>query len=307
LHYEYNLKHSPYLIGELVKNCGINYIFNTGDNVSPTGKTQGKALCDIYHQMIADQFKDAGCFDKYFVAMGNHDTNMQADIPSASFDNVILQPKEVYQLMISSTEQHSNVKASNDGLVYYIDDEVQDVRFIIINSNDSGEILNTYTDTRQTWGLRQGQIDFLINALNTTNHDVIIFAHIPFTSAEVKNYDIVKRILQAFNNRGSYSKTNTFEMPIYDVSVNVNFSNAKNKVLAAFMGHDHIDREFYTYGIPCIQIDTDSMTTEGSFERTAGTTSEQCFDAVCVDRDGGYIYCIRVGAGNNRTVSLNES
>lgn len=307
LHYEKNAKHSPYLVSKIAKECGINYIFNTGDNVSPTGTTRGRALCEIYHKMITDQYKEAGCFEKYYAVMGNHDTNMQASIPAANFDDVIIQPREVYQMMVSSIEQHPNIKASDDGLVYYIDDEVQDVRYIVLLSNDSGEILDTYTDTRQTWGVRQDQLDFLIDALETSKHDIVIFAHIPMSSAEVKNYDIVKKVLEAYNTRGTYAKTNTFDMEIYDASVDVNFSTATKKVLAIFFGHDHVDKVRYYNGIVGVQIDTDSFNTEGEYTKTAGTISEQCFDVVCIDRESENIYCTRIGAGINRTISLNES
>jgi hypothetical protein len=307
MHYEYNEKHSPYLISKIVDRCNVNYIFNTGDNVSPTGTSKGRQQCEAYHKMILNDFKKAGCFDKYFAVFGNHDTNFQNNIPSAYFFNVVIQPSKVYQMMSSSIEQHREIKAYGEGLVYCIDDNVQDVRFIVLNSCDSGEILNTYTNTRETWGLRQGQINFILDCLATSEHDIVILGHIPFLSSEVKNYDIIKRCLEAYNNRSTYSKTNTFEQEIYNASVDVNFANAEHKVLAAFFGHDHVDKIQYYFGIVGVQIDTDSLNTESEFTRTPGTISEQCFDVVCIDREAGKIYCTRIGAGNNRTINIEES
>ena len=91
-----------------------------------------------------------------------------------------------------------------------------------------------------------------------------------------------------------------------------------NLVEAIFGGHVHIDCDFKTPGgIPIIITDTDSSQTFMTYidedsgdavkNYSAGTITECAFDAVNINYATKTIKCIRIGRGENRTISYDTT
>jgi hypothetical protein len=81
-------------------------------------------------------------------------------------------------------------------------------------------------------------------------------------------------------------------------------------VVAAFCGHNHLDRMIVSpAGYPVISLTCDgggSSSWDWDHEnrtRTPGTTEEQAFDVVQIDRTNRTIYMTRIGVGRDRTCS----
>lgn len=132
-------------------------------------------------------------------------------------------------------------------------------------------------------------------------------------------------LLSAFVNRSSVSISHVDETGEWaNVELSVDFSDAKGTLISYNGGHYHVDKMWRpgetvngdaVLACPVIMYRCDSFNeNQGSAseietaletERVSGTPTEHCFDVVTVDVDGQMIYCTRIGAGEDRTISMN--
>lgn len=204
---------------------------------------------------------------KIYHVVGNHDcfTHSNAGYLYKIFD-------------ISNTDQVGNLAEH----YYYVDNIQSKIRYIVLSA-----FLENGTSTWK-YGYNSEQVSWLTNiALNVqTGWTIIIFTHTLF-SVEVDNYSV--------------------SFPECQKIINALESYAGNGTIACVLqGHTHRDRIIYlSTGIPVISVTSDknlpyypndSDTCDLLVARESGTTNEQAFEVVILDKEKRNIELIRIGA-----------
>lgn len=186
--------------------------------------------------------------------------------------------KDLYYCMDSA----NNNQIGNAFMHYWYTDNVQQkIRYIVLNSFSREEgattILNGYDDAQRAW-LQNVALD-----LPGVDWDAIIFTHIlKTTTPSVANSALVESIIDSFNAEQTHT----------------------GKILAVFQGHTHWDAVYHTEGgVPVITTTCDKWDLSNESElaqeqpgRVLGTTSEQAFDIVVLNRTAKTFTCVRIGA-----------
>lgn len=211
-------------------------------------------------------------FENCFMLVGNHDTNYQGkkDSESATFTTRL------------SWQSIADLWYRENKKTYYTFNGAN-TRFYCFDTGSESQLLTA----ENNYGYEQTQ--WFANALQTDNSPhIALAAHIVLPGNDATVYqpltDLVMRIAQAYNNRGSITVND----------VDYDYTSATGKVEFMIGGHKHADENGVLYGIPWV------LTANVRKDESLGAT----FDLVFADYDNGVLKLIRVGYGENRTISL---
>ena len=274
-HWQSNAKKSPSLVQKILNKTNIKNVTFGGD-VLNLDSTQAAAIG--YYKSFYTAFKNTHLHS----VLGNHDFN---DNVPATYPEAHLTQQQVYSLAFKKEENEvldivkpqNNTNPVKDSFYYCIDNKVQKIRYIYLNSRQE-----SYGSTQLAWLL-----DRLEELDNTWT--VILFTHFVWTNivdnTPVINASYTELLGFLTSNQGSYNCT----------------------IAGLLSGHTHFDYSTTsTLGFPVIATSTDCYslsTTALSPEMTLGTDTEQCFDVVTIDKTNKKLYFTRIGAGNDREFS----
>jgi hypothetical protein len=221
-----------------------------GDNVDAEYDSLDKILQDT--RTVSSIFLNNTCEADRFVIIGNHDDG------SGRYHNPAIVGKDDFVKeeqfkTIYRTRELLNDEIREDGSLYFYKDYAdKKIRLIGLWTHDIDENdydSNTGYINYPRWStdtFRQKQVDFLVNALQTTPTDyhVIIFGHCPLWTDWNKsisltpNHDIIKGLLNAFVN-GSYYNITSSETD-FPLTIDVDFSShGAGNLVGYFAGHTH--------------------------------------------------------------------
>lgn len=313
-----NAGYTGILSAMVMDRCGIPFAMFCGDAMASGGNgfTSESQVVENFREV--NQMLSPIGWHRLLQTQGNHDgswgtvdgTTYAYQMPQTRLNNFI------YRKM-TTTDNH---KFGGDGSYYYVDDTVNKIRIIMLNSLWSGSVVD-YPNVREYskqhyWGYGQEQLNWLCSiALNVGEGWMIcIGTHIPPTSSYKNNtreYNIIRGILSAYEKKTSYSgsytkNTGRGEGDWANVSVNVNFATAKGKIIGFFAGHCHKDQIITDdLPFPIITITCDANIPYDSNEETRkfGTDNEHAIDFITVNKAEETVNLIRLGVGNSRTYS----
>ena len=275
-HWNQNTKKSPALIKNILKNTHINKIIFGGD-VLTLHETKAAAL------EVGRNFFKYFNGTKIYPILGNHDVNNNS--PQYGSDSYLSYP-EVYSYMYKQIENdvsdlpkyYETNGDVNRNFYYYIDNDLQKIRYIIIN-NARARI----GSVQKSW---------LQSKISELNQDwtVLVLTHRYWVGTQggqpVLDGDQGTDIVAAIDE-------------IYD--------NISAKIAGLIVGHCHYDYSIVTEnGYPVIATTTDAYDLSDNVlgpTMEAGTTTEQAFDIYHIDTVSRKIYTTRIGAGSNREFS----
>ena len=289
---------------ETVISCGDNIIYNTS-----------KELALMYHADFSNKLEV-----EMLYAVGNHDGNGWDNSPIQQASTMISN-KELY---LAYCKHLKNINWGSKQDMYYYKD-IENIRIIILNSNDTPFIVNSdgtiKYNSNFVYGYRQEQLKWLCQvALNTDRHCLIV-SHIPpvghyegmyYNFEKPINYLQLRSILEAFKNGTSVTVNNTTT----DKSeFNINFSHTFSKqgnVIGVFSGHLHCDNNVVINSIRYITSNCDWARNwvptlpdiNGSVwdipYRGVNESSELCCDILSIDTLSKNVKITRFGVGNDR-------
>ncbi|MBQ8618240.1 MAG: metallophosphoesterase, partial [Clostridia bacterium] len=331
-HHSDNRNHySPELIKKIMDDCGIKFCLCLGD-------TQNGGAWDTKELELADwdgiDKKFRPIYDRTLMTQGNHDgaygkADMNGDGKIEGVTDYYiynLTNGEVYDLMFRKVSLINGVKFDAEKFGYYVDEPISNVRYILVNThysdgavNDDGTPVNNFM--RKT-RIGQSQMNMVIEALQSIQGNdwhVVIGSHFPlarvYDSGGEADLALLRGMLEAFQSKTTYSNTYG-TVGNYDyVSVDVDFAQAKGRVLAAFGGHVHGDGQNMDYSFPIITSasdNTDNVKVSNGDSYTVvsgeqGTITEQSFDVFTVDRQAGFIYATKIGFGEDRMFAIGDA
>lgn len=307
-----NAGHSPALLQDVMERCGIKNYINGGDIATDGGLST--------EQMVIEDLQDAECkfneiADKCLKVEGNHDS-AYSTLGDGQYYLQNLTPDRIRDIYFKAQTQNSNLFFAATGNYYYCDDEENQIRYIILNSQDKGygESWDGRAADNKMWefAFRQEQISWLAYwALVVPSDDwaVVVSSHVAPGENEqtgsdypVTNYEIVIGLLEAFNNRTSYM--NVSMSLEYPAAVYADYTDKGGDIICWVAGHSHADKLFKLDGINVVVCLDDSPLHEpGTPEKIKGTATEQAFDIFTVNKNTKTVIITRVGAGSDRQFS----
>lgn len=177
---------------------------------------------------------------------------------------------------------------------HYYDDEINEIRHIFID----------YTQAGYPWFLEW----FRDEALNIpSGWSVAFYCHTPFAANTVEAPSQYMSYLAdwicALANKRTYVQTitSTFDGTTYNTDINVDYTASTATVIYAACGHIHKDTLSVVDGVTFFSTTCDAMFQDDGYGRTAGTTDEQAFDVITINKTTKTVNLIRIGAGENRS------
>ena len=297
------------IMSEIMDNCDIPFAVLTGD-IGTRASYETEAELVKTQSMIPIHLAPLWGTDRLLMALGNHD-GCYGD--SSCYYAKQFSPERMWQLYFRNQALDTRRVFSNDGLYYYVDNKAQKTRFIVLNSNFSGEYVAdgdciAQNNRFSTSCYGQEQLDWLANvALDMPNgYDAIIFSHVPPNITYTVDKIQLIGIINAFCRKSVYSGSYNVGVDGWtNNKVNVDFTDAEGEIIAMFSGHVHQDTvDTTTLDCPLITIiSAGAPVNEGeSPERTFGTDTETSFDVVTINKKTRTIYCTRIGAGEDRII-----
>ena len=310
-HWRVNEKHSAEMLRRVLSECEVPYFFSAGDIVSGAGHCT-KNFIEREIRSFLNKFK--AIEDKGLYVEGNHDRAFctfkpplyyKENMPRAEFDNLYFARQRAYPDRIFGGYGY-----------YYLDEEKTKTRFIVLNSQDvpSDEVTEegfAKYNAMRNFGFLQEQIDwFAGTALSVPcGWGVVICTHADDYGASGEensyNYELMLGVLDAFLRGGEFSGETKHENPLFDAKISVDYKGARGDFALWVSGHIHRDRVNFKSGIPFVTTATDAAYVTLKPERQ-GTVSEQAFDVFVIDRKNRRINTVRIGAGEDREIRLEE-
>ena len=301
------------VMAKMLDNCEIPFAVIAGD-VATRASYSTEAEYVIMQSQVKEHLAPLWGTDRLLITLGNHD-GCYGD--SSGHYRKQFSPERMWQSYFRSHALDFKKVFSDDGLYYYVDNIPQKTRFIVLNSNYGGN----YSVDSNGWAVNnrfgtscygQAQLDWLSDtALDMPEgFGALIFTHVPFNVTYTVDKTQLIGIINAYNGKTNFTGSYTGGVNGWsNSSVNVNFSDAKGEIIAVVAGHVHGDSvDTASASCPVITILSAGASANDPYKETAptrtkGTDTETSFDIVTVNKKTRTIYCTRVGAGSDRSVT----
>lgn len=271
VHWAANKQHSPGLIKRIMEQTSVSTVICGGDIINSHAASKEAACAELND--FAHAITEIPCYE-YFAVFGNHDDNSNqnsSDI-AAQFTKA-----EQYNLMYSPFANADNV--------HWIWDDDPTIFTEAVVKNDY------YVDHART-RTRYICLDW--------NNPVSAKRTAWVTGILARNDGF--RVIIIYH--GFYAGESL--TPEHDGWLSV-FEPYKNKIVAMFSGHAHVDGVVDCYGDGSTPVIVTSCDTFREDRMTPGTLDEQCFDVAVIDYTNSVIKLTRIGRGSDRTVNFTLS
>lgn len=295
----------------------IPFVALSGDVMSQTSHTLVSTVYEEYEN-IREVLSPIDR-DKFLCVKGNHDGAWGAEVNGVSYLKNIGN-KENYNTLYRRQAGDRNRVFGGNGTYFYVDSP-QKVRFIMLNCHTDGDgsidengypvynaMKSSVYGTEQLKWLAEVALDV------PEGWGVIVMSHVPLNTGT--DGAALSGLLDAYNNRRTYTKTvdvsgqywgaNVSDDTYKKTVVNADFTGAKGEVIASFHGHIHGDRiypSYYTFPMITITTAGADVRDQNPVERVVGTATETAMDIVSIDMETRNIYCTRIGAGADRSIT----
>ena len=301
------------VMAKMLDNCEIPFGIITGDIATRASYSTEEEYVTA-HSQVKEHLAPLWGTDRLLPALGNHD-GCYGD--SSGYYRKQFSPERMWQEYFRSHALDFRRVFSEDGLYYYVDNIPQKMRYIILNSQYAGE----YSQHENGWAVNnrfatscygQEQLDWLADiALDMPEgYGAIIATHVPLNVNYTVDKSQIVGIINAYNGKKSFTGNYTSGVSGWsNSSVSVNFSGAKGEIIAVIAGHVHGDSiDATSLSCPLLTIlaagaSANEPYDESAPTRTKGTDTETSFDIVTINRKTRTIYCTRIGAGSDRSVT----
>lgn len=299
-----NCMHSPALMEKLLADCEIPYFYNAGDFVSGMGII---APQDLLMEIRVSRELFGRIAHKQLLVLGNHDMAYSTYEPPLYYAE-FLTKEELDQQLFDPQKAYPN-RVFGPGGAFYADDAAGKLRHITLNTHDTpnDEIgpngFAVYNKFRLT-GFRQDQLDWLAQValqVPDENWTVVLCTHEALKHSKdfYYNTDLLLGIINAFRKHTAFAGSTHYEaLAGYDASVSVDFTGKGGDFAIWVGGHWHKDLVQLRDGVLAISSASDSLVSAVGRER--GTTTEQAFDIITIDKTAHKIHITRIGAGEDR-------
>lgn len=260
----------------------------------------------------------------YLWCKGNHDDN---SLQNKLVTNV-LNESELKAAIIDKCNQNKLKFTFGEGLYYFVDDEVNKIRIVVLNTHEnnytvtSGSIAEDtagvgYINQKQLEFVARVALDFSSKGSDKTNWHTMFVGHYPLNWQGTNGYggetcingDLMHNIIKAFKTGTSYSIPARTTQGVHNTTAfTINFATqGVMRIIGYFYGHYHNDQYQVKDGINFIASECFSArnynTDWGQIVRNVFSNDEFCFDIVNIVKSEGKIYLYRIGNGTDRVIT----
>ena len=285
LHVHDNAFASVPLIKRVNALTGIDKLFGGGDYPYAFG-TKKECISDAVNSI--KYLSSVKPEIKFYNIRGNHDVTIRYGRES---ETGYTHPESETNKILLSENSPVTAAAPND-CVYFIDDEIEKIRYVIVNTSDSQS-----GDARKFWGVNysigEAQIQWLVkNAFNFSGGGdgwgIIVLGHVPVSEkldSDGKFYKDFNDLLIAVKNkqRCKYGDFGAF----------------KPELIAYICGHIHKDLYCRDGGVLHVSTGPDAYYNDDIYKRVKGTLTESLFSVFALDKTARKLRLIRFGAGED--------
>lgn len=265
------------LFKKLSEEIRLNHILNLGDFVF-----------DVYTESELTAYAKSvyELRDKFLHVIGNHDVAGIRD----NLDGLM------YHYLLSNFNQDIVLdKGKENDCYYYVDDKLNEVRYIVLNSHASP----------YSFAILRDQVKWLVDVALTApeGYGYIVANHEPLkdgmTDNLVWNRTAILEVLDSINTKTAASITTED-----GDTLNVDYTGSTNYVIAHIAGHVHKDMNEKFNTVNCITTVNYSATNiPGAPVKVPGTSDEMALDIFNVNKEARTITILRLGVGSDRTIS----
>ena len=286
-HAPLNAGHTAEVLGYINSMVDMRKNVFGGDILTNHSKSDALSILNAF----ASDFKDLNLLS----TNGNHEYNRYSGDTADRLTDA-----EWYAFLLGDNELDRRISFMSPKGYYYVDNSVQKIRYLFLNTN--------YSFTQ--FSVNTTQIRWIISTLNSVEKGwgVVIFTHwyygtvnADYTLTRDGIGDAIKAICDGYATK----TTGTVLGVEAQFNVDFDFTNADGEMICVICGHTHNDyAEQSESGWWVIATMCDAY--HGSQQnpaitRTLGTVSEQAIDLYFIDRTERKISTIRIGAGSDRT------
>lgn len=285
-HFPSNFGNSPALIERLEQMTGRRNVIMGGDVIT---------YVDDFREPLAQQIcafeQVRGAAPVYWVR-GNHDCVNYTGRKAWNKE----ERKAMYQW--ESAELFSRFRGPGAVVdteapyssYFYFDNPEAGIRYVVLETTDD------VADNKVIYGMADRQLQWVAEEAilkAPAGYKLLFFSHVPPVNDDTPSINLAAKEIEAISSHGLF----TAGGKTYDFS-----RRADLETLGIVCGHRHRDFE-NGFGEGLVQINVDA---DCNYQRlgAAGTTDEQCFDYISISRDFKTIRVVRIGAGQDRTVTL---
>ena len=253
---------------------------------------------------------------RIFPVKGNHDDATYYNILHTPKVMQYISPAELREIFFPSGSPAAKAVAPGDTLYYLYDEPSARIRYIFLDTVDIPYTLKNgklkYQGMR-TSAFSAAQLEWIAStALDLeVGWAVVFIGHIPPVPAlnnmeKIINAEVFHGIVKAFQEGAVYQPRRT--KGDFAQGVGADFrERGPGEVMAYFHGHRHDDISAFRDGI--LYIGTQCARSglgigPGASALIDGTEQESAFDVITIDREQGWIYATRHGAGHDRMLPI---
>lgn len=308
IHWAINAHHSAALMEKVLTDCNIPYYFDAGDIVS------GAGICppqNIINDLIRTQKLFAAVQHKRLVTQGNHDT-CYSTFEAPKYYAQCISASSLYNYCYRVMAQYPDRCFGPTGTYYYVDNALQKMRYIVLDTHivpsDEEREDGTPIYHKANIGIMHNELQWLAKTaldVPSTDWSVILCTHeVPAeTGLSPKNYDVVMKIIDAFRRHEKLDITKFYENDTqYNTRLICDFTGRGGNFIVWVGGHAHYDiiKDFDGIQTMTVNCDCTHNSKLSAFEHVRGTTTEQAFDVLTVDKKNRKVYVTRIGCGDDR-------
>ena len=289
VHWPCNARYSPALLNWIQERTKMNKVIFGGDMLTIHSKEDAAAVLQESMEAYIRYFGN-----RFYYVNGNHDNNPYRG------EEGLLTYEEQYDICMKHLEGSVvQQETGENGFHYYFDNEEQKIRYIILDTKNMqpvyGKQLKWFAETALDLPDGWAVAVFMHWAFNLDKNTNL-------NGSTVRPYGIAREILKAVKNQ------TTFDCDEFDIHVSF-----KNKIDVLFIAsaHTHTDDRMTWFnkilpdedGIISFTIASDAYQYNGETihaRQVRGTTGEQCFDIIQINREKRQINLTRIGFGNDR-------
>ena len=299
VHAEFNAKHFPALIDEVRTKTPVNEFLGGGDWA--TGWFDTKTPEDNKPELLTF-FEELRCLFKgvpLLKTIGNHEWAYGAN------NSYNISSQELYGYYLRDEDKMFNdIHWGLDHTYYYWDNQQAKCRYISLNVMDYPDTIKpTGNADNKEWYFKVSdtQKSWLKDTLNSVpdGYVVAIESHlVPLNADQFASFPAAKIGTTITNGEDLQAIASAYAAKTGD------FASAKGDLIGWFGGHYHADDITVRNGVTYITTIADCMSVwdiPNVPTKEVGTTSEQAFDVVTVDRTNRRVNLTRIGAGSDRS------
>lgn len=291
LHWDTNRGHSPALIRHILDHTPLRTVFCGGDILPESGHVEldeAMAMGQDWQNAFRPLRNDCLCMP------GDSDFNRGDSMYPTDHE---LSDNQLFGWLQADMDGRG-ITAGPD-LSFCFDHSMEKTRYLVLDSHRTV--------------VSEDSLTFMADKLKSLPEDwhCIVLTHMyqylsknGDTSSAIDFFQTGKPIgsmIQGYHNRQMGGITNGIGNVLYD------FTESVGTVSAVIAGHLHFDCTTRTPdGVPVIQPDCDGIDTLSEAGAAAGTVNEQAITAVIVDYDQNKISCLRIGRGDDFTVTITQ-